>query len=121
MPQPFVFRTIDLDGQTIRTAVRPGKEGSTPLLIFNGIGANLELVFPFVQALDPELEVIAFDVPGVGGSSTPSVPYRFPGLAKLAARMLDYLTTARSTRSACPGAARWPSSSPTTIRNAARS
>ncbi|PXB76528.1 poly(3-hydroxyalkanoate) depolymerase, partial [Pseudomonas aeruginosa] len=57
MPQPFVFRTIDLDGQTIRTAVRPGKEGSTPLLIFNGIGANLELVFPFVQALDPELEV----------------------------------------------------------------
>lgn len=91
MPQPFVFRTIDLDGQTIRTAVRPGKEGSTPLLIFNGIGANLELVFPFVQALDPELEVIAFDVPGVGGSSTPSVPYRFPGLAKLAARMLDYL------------------------------
>lgn len=37
MPQPFVFRTIDLDGQTIRTAVRPGKEGSTPLLIFNGM------------------------------------------------------------------------------------
>ena len=25
MPQPFIFRTIDLDGQTIRTAVRPGK------------------------------------------------------------------------------------------------
>ncbi|WP_137886273.1 poly(3-hydroxyalkanoate) depolymerase [Pseudomonas sp. 2FE] len=91
MPLPFVFRTIDLDGQTIRTAVRPGKAHLTPLLIFNGIGANLELVFPFVQALDPDQEVIAFDVPGVGGSSTPSQPYRFPGLAKLAARMLDYL------------------------------
>ena len=64
MPQPFIFRTIDLDGQTIRTAVRPGKSHLTPLLIFNGIGANLELVFPFVQALDPDLEVIAFDVPG---------------------------------------------------------
>ena len=50
MPQPFIFRTIDLDGQTIRTAVRPGKSHLTPLLIFNGIGANLELVFPFVQA-----------------------------------------------------------------------
>src|SRR5690606_14569768 len=63
----------------------------TPLLVFNGIGANLELVFPFVRALDPELTVIAFDVPGVGGSSTPARPYRFRGLAHLAARMLDYL------------------------------
>ncbi|MCY1266146.1 putative aminoacrylate hydrolase RutD [compost metagenome] len=90
-PQPFIFRTINLDGQSIRTAVRPGKAHMSPLLIFNGIGANLELVFPFVAALDPDLEVIAFDVPGVGGSSTPSVPYRFPGLARLVARMLDYL------------------------------
>ncbi|MEH6567227.1 MAG: poly(3-hydroxyalkanoate) depolymerase [Halopseudomonas sp.] len=91
MPQNYVFRTIELDGQYLRTAVRPGNSSLPPLLIFNGIGANLELVFPFVDALDPELEVIAFDVPGVGGSSTPATPYRFPGLAKLAARMLDYL------------------------------
>lgn len=92
MPQQhFIFRTIELDGQFLRTAVRPGKGNHTPLLIFNGIGANLELVFPFVQVLDPELEVIAFDVPGVGGSSTPLTPFRFPGLARLAARMLDYL------------------------------
>ncbi|MFZ2290324.1 MAG: poly(3-hydroxyalkanoate) depolymerase [Halopseudomonas yangmingensis] len=91
MPQSFVFRTIELDGQYLRTAVRPGSNKWPPLLIFNGIGANLELVMPFVRALDPELEVIAFDVPGVGGSSTPATPFRFPGLAKLAARMLDYL------------------------------
>ncbi|MFF7707549.1 poly(3-hydroxyalkanoate) depolymerase [Pseudomonas sp. NPDC007930] len=91
MPLPYVFRTVDIDGQAIRTAVRPGNGRLTPLLIFNGIGANLELVFPFVAALDPDLEVIAFDVPGVGGSSTPRLPYRFPGLARLAARMLDYL------------------------------
>lgn len=91
MPQSIVFRTIELDGQYLRTAVRPGSSSLPPLLIFNGIGANLELVFPFIEALDPELEVIAFDVPGVGGSSTPMTPFRFPGLAKLAARMLDYL------------------------------
>jgi poly(3-hydroxyalkanoate) depolymerase len=91
MPSPFVFRTIDLNGQIIRTAVRPGKSHLPPLLVFNGIGANLELIFPFAAALDADQEVIAFDVPGVGGSSTPSSPYRFPGLAKLAARMLDYL------------------------------
>ena len=52
MPQPFVFRTIDLDGQTIRTAVRPGKDHLTPLLIFNGIGANLELVSVSYTHLD---------------------------------------------------------------------
>lgn len=91
MPQNFEFRTIELNGQVLRTAVRPGNSNLPPLLIFNGIGANLELVFPFVLALDPELEVIIFDAPGVGGSSTPATPFRFPGLAKLAARMLDYL------------------------------
>ncbi|KAA0693826.1 poly(3-hydroxyalkanoate) depolymerase [Halopseudomonas laoshanensis] len=95
MSQSFVFRTIELDGQVLRTAVRPGKDHMPPLLVFNGIGANLELVFPFVQALDPEMEVIVFDAPGVGGSSTPSTPFRFPGLAKLAARMLDYLDYAQ--------------------------
>jgi poly(3-hydroxyalkanoate) depolymerase len=91
MQYAYRFRTIDLDGQTLRTMVRPGKAHLTPLLIFNGIGANLELVTPFINALDPELEVIAFDAPGVGGSSTPKTPYRFTGLANLAARMLDYL------------------------------
>jgi pimeloyl-ACP methyl ester carboxylesterase len=50
----------------------PRQASLDALLIFNGIGANLELVFPFVAALDPDLEVIAFDVPGVGGSSTPN-------------------------------------------------
>nr|WP_288467279.1 poly(3-hydroxyalkanoate) depolymerase [uncultured Pseudomonas sp.] len=95
MSSAFVFRTIVLDQQTIRTAVRPGSPDKVPLLIFNGIGANLELVMPFVNALDKDQEIIAFDVPGVGGSSTPSIPYRFPGLAKLAARMLDYLDYGR--------------------------
>src|SRR5262249_16962228 len=63
----------------------------TPLLLMNGIGANLELLQPFVDALDPALEVIRFDVPGVGGSPTPPFPLRFPALAWLAGRMLDAL------------------------------
>lgn len=87
----FVIRTIDLGGQTVRTAVRPGKPQSIPLLVFTGIGASLELLFPFVDALDPDQEVIAFDVPGVGGSSTPMWPYSFCSLAKTVTRMLDYL------------------------------
>jgi len=88
---PFVYRTVIIDGQTIRTAVRPGKSTLTPLLFFNGIGASLELVFPLVAALDPDLEVIAFDVPGVGGSPAPLLPYTFSSLARLVIRMLDVL------------------------------
>lgn len=78
MSSHYIFRTVELDDQSIRTAVRPGKPHLTPLLIFNGIGANLELVFPFIEALDPDLEVIAFDVPGVGGSSTLAAPIASP-------------------------------------------
>jgi poly(3-hydroxyalkanoate) depolymerase len=87
----LVIRTIEIDGQSIRTLVRPGSSHLTPLLVFNGIGASLELVIPFMEALDREQEVIAFDVPGVGGSSTPVLPYGFSGLARLVAQMLDYL------------------------------
>src|ERR1700690_2716628 len=39
-----------------------------PLLLCNGIGARLELLQPFVDALDPRRAVIRFDVPGIGGS-----------------------------------------------------
>jgi hypothetical protein len=49
----------------LRVGIRTGESGTPPLLIFNGIGANLELVEPFVAALDG-LETIVFDVPGVG-------------------------------------------------------
>lgn len=87
----FIFRTIDIDGQAIRTAVRPGKPHLTPLIIFNGIGASLDLVIPFVKELNPDQEVITFDAPGVGGSSTPSKPYGFGDLAKTVVKMLDAL------------------------------
>ncbi len=93
-----IFRTIELDGQTIRTAVRPGDGSMTPLLIFNGIGANLELVMPFVHALDPDLEVIAFDVPGVGGSDPrPARPTASPAWPSWPHACSTTSTTARST------------------------
>ena len=71
------LRTVAVDGQPIRVAVRPGLAGQAgvrpvPLLVLNGIGASLELLTPFVESLDPALEVIRFDVPGVGGSPLPA-------------------------------------------------
>src|SRR5690348_12607621 len=86
-----ISRTISVLGQRLYVSIRRGDGTRTPLLIMNGIGANLELLQPFVDALDPAIEAIRFDVPGVGGSPTPLLPYRFPALAFLVGRMLDAL------------------------------
>ncbi|WP_427313285.1 poly(3-hydroxyalkanoate) depolymerase [Cupriavidus sp. H39] len=83
-------QTVALDGQQLRVGIRPGSDGGPPLLIFNGIGANLELIEPFVDAL-VGVEVIIFDVPGAGGSPAPLLPYRFSNLCVLADRLLSHL------------------------------
>jgi len=80
----------DVDGQALRVGVRRGEKARPPLLLFNGIGANIELVEPFLDALDGP-EAIVFDVPGVGGSPAPRLPYRPWMLARLTARLLDQL------------------------------
>jgi len=89
-PPATQIRTIELDGRRLRVGIRPGRPGGTPLLIFNGIGANLELVEPFTAAMQG-VETICFDVPGVGGSDLPPRPYRLWGLARTVRRMLDAL------------------------------
>lgn len=79
----------DVGGQLLRVGVRHG-DAQPPLLIFNGIGANLELIEPFLAALKGR-EAIVFDVPGVGGSPAPWMPYRPWTLARLSAQLLDHL------------------------------
>ncbi|WER47082.1 poly(3-hydroxyalkanoate) depolymerase [Cupriavidus sp. WKF15] len=83
-------RTVDLDGQSLRVGIRPGSGTHPPLLIFNGIGANLELVEPFVDALE-DVEVIIFDIPGAGGSPAPLLPYRFSNLCVMTDKLLSRL------------------------------
>ena len=80
----------EVGSRTLRVGVRAGDRSRLPLLLFNGIGANIELVEPFVDAL-PGPEAVIFDVPGVGGSPVPAWPYRPSTLARLAARLLDQL------------------------------
>jgi poly(3-hydroxyalkanoate) depolymerase len=80
---------LDVEGQRVRVGTRPGR-GGVPLLLFNGIGANLELLEPLLAALDG-IETIVFDVPGVGGSPAPRWPYRLRQLARLATRVLARL------------------------------
>jgi len=79
-------------GQTVRVSVRRGTEpGRPPLVLCNGIGARLELLQPFVDHVDPRVEVVRFDVPGVGGSPPARVPYTFAGMAWLLAKVLTRL------------------------------
>jgi len=66
-PPGLEIRTMKVGGRMLRVGIKPGPRGVPPLLLFNGIGASLELASTFMQSL-AGLEVIIFDVPGIGGS-----------------------------------------------------
>lgn len=88
---PSVLRTIETEGNALRVAFRSGDPARRALLMFNGIGASLELLEPLVEALDAGIPVVRLDPPGIGGSAAPRWPYRFPGLARMAADVCDQL------------------------------
>ena len=58
-----------------------------PILFFNGIGANIEAVAPLAEGLT-ERRFIMFDMPGVGGSPEPVVPYNTYMMAWTAKRLI---------------------------------
>lgn len=85
------LRRLTVLGHDVRVSVRPGTDPGPPLLLCNGIGASLDLLQPFVDALDERIEVVRFDVPGVGGSPDPKIPYNFALLAAFVARLMRAL------------------------------
>ena len=89
-PAEFDVRMIEVSAQSLRVAVKDGPKGRPPFLLFNGIGANLELAKPLMRAMK-RTKTIIFDVPGVGGSPPPAGPYRPSWLADLAAQLLIQL------------------------------
>jgi poly(3-hydroxyalkanoate) depolymerase len=84
------MRIVRVRGRSVRVAIREGDPDRPPLLLCNGIGASLELLDPFVEALDPRRGVIRFDVPGIGGSPAPVIPYPLCSLAPLLSGLLDH-------------------------------
>jgi poly(3-hydroxyalkanoate) depolymerase len=86
---------INVKGVALYVAIEQGDGNGPPLLLINGIGANLELFDPFIKALDnvggQKIGTIRFDVPGIGRSPLPRYPLRFKGLARLISEMLDVL------------------------------
>lgn len=80
-----------IDGEHLRVAMtRPAGAHPVPLLVFNGIGASLDIVEPFMRRMT-HFRVIAFDLPGIGGSDASWTIRRMPGFAQLATRLLDRL------------------------------
>lgn len=84
-------RTLQICGQELRVGIRPGSGSETPLLLCSGIGISYEVFDLLIDALDPDIEVIRVDVPGVGGSPDRWYPYSFPELARLLSALLDRL------------------------------
>ena len=80
----------DVDGVLLRTAHWAGPAGSdeTPLLFFNGIGANLELTAGLGDMF-PDRSILTFDVPGVGQSPVTQWPYRHWMAARWARKLAD--------------------------------
>lgn len=82
--------TVTVLGQRLRYAILGPDDADRTLLIFNGIGASLDSVVPFARHF-ARTRIVTFDVPGVGGSPTPLLPYRFTGLSRMIAHALDEL------------------------------
>src|SRR5947209_8832988 len=94
------IKRINVDGTRLHVAIQQGDATRPPLLLINGVGANLELFTPFIGALDKvagpqKIGTLRFDIPGVGGSPTPLFPFSFQGLARLTARLMDSLGVQR--------------------------
>jgi len=86
--------TLTIGTQLLRVGIRPLPRGAAtpclPMLVFNGIGANMELAGLMISKLD-QVETVIFDVPGAGKSPPPKFPYRLFMLARLARKLLDAL------------------------------
>ncbi len=92
MTDPMTHADISMEtvgGRTLRVARWRLNTPSAhpPILFFNGIGANIEAVAPLAEAMK-DRGFIMFDMPGVGQSPDPLVPYNTVTMAWTAAQLL---------------------------------
>jgi poly(3-hydroxyoctanoate) depolymerase len=85
-------RVVSIPG--FRLFVREWGEG-VPVLLINGLGANLEMWGPAQEQLARTARTIAFDAPGMGRSRTSPVVLPHPALAAMICRLLDALEVER--------------------------
>jgi len=80
-------------GHTVRYAEYGSEDAENVVLMFNGIGANIETAESFITSFT-KVRAIIFDAPGVGGTATPLLPYRLSYVAGIANKLLEELGVA---------------------------
>ncbi len=88
-----ITRVLHVGGRDLRVAVwkaKPGAKPERPLLFFNGIGANIEAMSPLAEWFI-DRDIVTYDMPGVGQSPEPVMPYRPWMMAMLTTQLLDQL------------------------------
>jgi pimeloyl-ACP methyl ester carboxylesterase len=78
---------VNLDGLRVAVDIRGS---GPPVLMVNGLGGSLGLWRALHRDLT-DFEVISFDAPGVGQTTTPRNIYSMSGLARFVIRLLDHL------------------------------
>ncbi len=79
--EPWPGASVEYLATSSAPSLRVARIGEgEPLLLINGLGANLEMWQPLVRELAGEHELIAFDLPGTGRSARPRWPLRMPHL-----------------------------------------
>ena len=86
-PQLGAIQQIRVGQHRIRFSVNGD---GPPLLLINGIGANIEMWRPLIEAM-PNRQIIVFDMPGTGGSSTMLIPRPMYLMARLTAALIRKL------------------------------
>jgi poly(3-hydroxyalkanoate) depolymerase len=86
---------VKVGGRSLRVAIwkartPEGQARGRPILFFNGIGANIEIMASLAEWM-PDQDIITFDMPGIGGSPSPRFPYRPWTMSLRAALLLNKL------------------------------
>lgn len=89
-PDDIRIEHVNVMGNPIRYAIKPGRSEHTPLLMLNGLGASIEILMPLAEQLDG-IETILFDIPGVGESPVPRLPYTLSMAGFLTERLIARL------------------------------
>lgn len=88
-PESATIRFLAIDGVRLRASVRGS---GPPVLLITGLGASLDFGVPFERELAARrLQVISFDLPGVGQSTPYPWPRRMRAIAGTVHRMVTTL------------------------------
>lgn len=88
-PKPKMI-TTHVMGTKVRYLVKSEQTDAPPLLICNGLGQSIEILFPLMEELKGR-SIIAFDVPGIGRSAVNSAIRTIPDYAGFTLELMSQI------------------------------